>query len=525
MFSEPYLTGLIFKTYEHIQKGTLPDGSYGEGFGYYGFSMQTWAELLPSLENALNIDLSASLNGSYQEPIWSGIIKDKYTFYFGDSGSNLAPIPNFAWLLPRYRDPLLGWLYNFLKKDETLMDVLYDTENVPQDDPFDENPVRLFRDVGTTVFKSGWEKDDFVFVMRTGPFFNHQHFDQGTFWFADYGSIFIEERHGSTYDNTPYYRPWYTKPVAHSTILIDDNHQSQRGGDPLNFAEGFHEHAFVDHFLDGEFAAFSSGDIGKLYRGKVKDLKRNVLYIKPRTVLMLDTIVPSEHYADVDVSLLYQTTYLKDITPGKQKSTITKDGNTLNILHLYPEHMEVKSVQTPHYFYTLRNTKPLVKEGMLTVTTRTNRTPLVIGNLLTATRGCAPEVTIEYGEGFVFGTARDVPFAFTTKLNAVYKINGISTDALAITWKENTIFAAQCKKLNRNGALLLESQEPVTCEISPGTIKYYVSKESEVLLGVKPRPVKLIVNGKPVKDYKYEPERRAVKVKLPAGEGTVEFDY
>ena len=114
------------------------------------------------------------------------------------------------------------------------------------------------------MFKSGWEPDDFVFVMRTGPFINHQHMDQGSFWLSSGGSTFIEERHRSTYYEDPLYQPWYTQPVAHSTILINHNHQSQRMGDLLWHVDGFKDYAFVTHFLNGKDAAFSSGDIGRL---------------------------------------------------------------------------------------------------------------------------------------------------------------------------------------------------------------------------------------------------------------------
>ncbi|MBT4482766.1 MAG: hypothetical protein HOC71_03710, partial [Candidatus Latescibacteria bacterium] len=161
---EPYFTGAIFKDYELIQKTLDRDGAYGEGYGYYNFSMDSWSESLPAVENVFKVDMSGRLNGSYKELIWAGLVKEKKNFYFGDSGGGLGPLTNWAWLLPKYRDPLLGWFYNFMKRSETFMDVLYETEDVPRDDPFDENPVKIFRDVGTTVFKSGWEPDDFVFV-------------------------------------------------------------------------------------------------------------------------------------------------------------------------------------------------------------------------------------------------------------------------------------------------------------------------------------------------------------------------
>ncbi|MFC1574139.1 heparinase II/III family protein [Candidatus Latescibacterota bacterium] len=477
--------------------------------------------MLPSLERVFNIDLSAELDSTYLETVWAGTIKDKKGFYFGDSGPGFHPLSNFAWLLDKYHDPLLGWVYNFLKGPETFEDVLYDTKQVPQEDPFDKNPVRLFREIGTTVFKSGWEKDDFVFVMRTGPFFNHQHYDQGTFWFADRGITFIEERHGSIYDDAPYYRPWYTKPVAHSTILIDGNHQSQRGGDPLDFAEGFHDHAFVGHFLDGTNVSFVSGNIGRLYWGKVKDISRNVLYLKPRTLLMLDVVTPKNR--DRDVTLLYQTTYLKDINEGAEVSTITKDDKVLNIYHLTPDQREVTTAKTPHYYHTLRNTKPLVQEGMLTVTARTSGEPLIMANVLTTDINEKSDMSMKKGNGCVSLSIKGNDVVFSTKPQAVYTVNDMVTDALTVTIEGPRTFLALCTVFKVDGELVLKSAEPVTCELFPGGMKYYRNTEGEITVKTSSKPDAVSVNGVKTTGFRYEDNFNALTVNLPAGEGVVMF--
>ncbi len=380
-----------------------------------------------------------------------------------------------------------------------------------------ENPVTVFRDVGTTVFKSGWEPDDFVFVMRTGPFINHQHMDQGSFWLSASGNLFIEERHGSTYYEDPLYQPWYTQPVAHSTILINHNHQSQRTGDLLWHVDGFDDYAFVDHFLDGEKASFSSGSIGRLYWDTVRCLKRNVLYLKPETVLMIDTIVPAER--DVDVTLLYQTACLKDIIAGEKLSTLSNDGGKLFIRHLYPEYLNVKSVETPHYLYTLKNQNPLTKEGMLTVTARTSGIPLVMANLLTT----SSDITEYSGEGCISGMVDGTPYAFTTRPGFLYEINDVLTDALAFTSDDSKIFAAFCTSLSWNGYLLLKSNHPVTCEISPDVINYYHSVKDEVALGVSSKPVNITLNGERVSSFTYDAEQKTVIITLPSGMGTVTF--
>ncbi len=515
---EPYLTGAIMKDHQLIQYTLDRDGEYGEGYGYYNFSMLSWSKSLPAVENVFKVDMSAKLNGGYKGLIWAGRFTEKEVFYFGDSSGSLGPMTNWAWMLPKYKDPLLGYMYNYLKRDETFMDVLYETSDTPKKDPYDQNPVKLFKDVGTTVFKSGWGKDDFIFVLRTGPFVNHQHIDQGSFWLADRGSIFMEERHGSTYYDDPLYQPWYTQPVGHSTILIDDNHQSQRVGDLLWHVDGFDDYAYVWQFLDGKSAAFTSGDIGRLYWGKVKSLKRNVLYLKPRTLLMLDTAVPADK--DVDVTLLYQTLRLADIKAGADVSTITKDGNTLFIRHLSPTFVEAKAVETPHYLYTLRNANPFEREGMLTVKARTNGVPLVMANVLTTTTGAQPNITSVEGVNCVTGTVDGVPFMYSTRPGAVYTANGVSTDAAAVTGDQANTFAALSTTFSRGSTLVMESTNPVTFETSAAGFRYNTCRDCTLTLGAASRPATVTLNGKTV-PFTWNAEKSAVVLTISKGDGTV----
>src|SRR5690606_5197683 len=235
---------------------------------------------------------------------------------------------------------------------------------------------------------------------------NHQHIDQGSFWLADRGELFIEERPlaNSNYYDDPIYESWLTQPVGHSTILINGNHQSQRTGDhrSQSFAPGFDDHAFISHFLDGKHAAFVTGNIGRLYWGKVKELNRNALFLKPNTLLMLDVAVPAEE--DAAINLLYQVKRFEDILPDSRKSTITKNDATLHIMHLTPQSADVEAVKTPHYYRTLLNVRPLEWEGMLTVTAKTQGKPLVMANLFATTAtGGQPDVVTRAGDGFVQG--------------------------------------------------------------------------------------------------------------------------
>ncbi|SDM36031.1 Heparinase II/III-like protein [Daejeonella rubra] len=525
---EPYFTGGIIKYYKFINRVVdQKDGAWGEGYGYNNYSFSNMAYSLPSLDNVFKVDLTAPLVGSYNEFIWGGLIKDKMWFEYGDSNGSMVPATFWSFLLEKRREPRLSWFYNFMKTAETYEDVIFNLKGIPQDSPFDENPVKVFREVGTTVFKSGWEKDDFSFVMRSGAFYNHQHLDQGSFWLADKGVIFIEERHlkNSTYYDDPIYQSNLIQPVGHSTVLINDNEQSQRTGDHLYHAPGFNDHAYIANFLDGKDAAFSSGNIGKLYFDKVKDLSRNVLFIKPRTLLMLDTAVPSEK--DAKVTLLYQTAELEHIKAGKDVSNITKKGVTLNVMHLAPKAVETHAVETPHYLYTLQRERHLKKEGMLTISANTkNRQPLVMANLLT-TEGSdgVSEVITEEGDGFVSGVTSGKKFAFSTKPGKIYQVDGMETDAAAITWSnERTFIALATSFKSKNGSQAMSSTIPLSFEISAEGIMYAAGSAAKLSISSARKPGSVLLNGKSVRNFTYDSAKKQISIDVQAGEGVIKVN-
>jgi hypothetical protein len=96
----------------------------------------------------------------------------------------------------------------------------------------------------------------------------------------------------------------------------------------------------------------------------------------------------------------------------------------------------------------------------------------------------------------------------------------MQTDAVAVTWKGGGVFAARCTKLSKGGQVLVQSAQPLTCEISGGTVKYYHGVDDEVSLGVSAKPKSVTVNGVAAK-FSHDAAAGLVKVALPKGEGTV----
>ena len=231
---------------------------------------------------------------------------------------------------------------------------------------------------------------------------------------------------------------------------------------------------------------------------------------------MLDTAASNGR--DIDVTLLYQAVRLKDIVADNACSRINKGANTLHILHLNPERPKVAAEEVPHYIFTVKDaSKPLEREGMLTLTARTEGKPVVIANLLTVTPGAAPGVHTERHEGCIAGVASGKPFAFSTNPGARYDALGVSTDALAITGDESRLFCALATVVEKKGKILLGVAEPATFEIEPGRVKICLSKPAKVRIGVRERLVGLTVNGRNAPFF-HDRKAGIVQVELEAGE-------
>ena len=239
---------------------------------------------------------------------------------------------------------------------------------------------------------------------------------------------------------------------------------------------------------------------------------------------MLDLAIPSEE--DAELTLLYQTAHLKDIKAGKEASSIVKDDVTLQILHLAPANMEVKAVETPHYLRTLQSGKPLEREGMLTVTGETHGEPLVIANLLgTDLPSNRPPISTTLGEGFIAGTTSSHNFAFSTKPGKPYAVAQFSTDALAITWDDEKIFAAKAKTYQDSNIEVM-SDAPITFEFSSdGTLSYYMERNGQLVIKLDKEVSAITMNDEKVDNSFHDSDSGIWNLTVAAGEGYISMMF
>jgi hypothetical protein len=154
---EPYFTGFILKEWKYINTIFGASGSYGEGYRYYNFAMQSFSKTLPMLKRVFNIDFAGPMENSYLETLWAGIPRANLAFTFGDSepslkkeaqaswiGSANGPMNSWAWLLAKTKDPVLSWLYNNVKDFDTINEVIHHAENIPSKNPDTLGNVKFF---------------------------------------------------------------------------------------------------------------------------------------------------------------------------------------------------------------------------------------------------------------------------------------------------------------------------------------------------------------------------------------------
>jgi hypothetical protein len=152
-------------------------------------------------------------------------------------------------------------------------------------------PSQIFPGRGSAVLRSGWLPQDTVISLRVGPWFNHEHHDQGSFRVAAFGEELIAEAGYAAYYQDPHFPDFFSQAPAHNTVIIDDDAFSQGDYDGRywpqfqNFAR-FASHVFspgID-YLSAELApAYNEG-------AQITRLRREYLFVKPAILIVHDRI-------------------------------------------------------------------------------------------------------------------------------------------------------------------------------------------------------------------------------------------
>ncbi len=300
----PALAGLTV-AYERLLAGLFPgDGSEAEPAGYENFAMEGLSWGMASL-HALDIRPRGYEN--MMQAFWwlrYAQVRPDLLLDTGDFDGELKGHSGYAWGAEFSGDPSLQAFYQ-TATDLSLMGVLqlHDTGRTLEEAPGlldlvcctrtvqapPAPPSRIFPGRGSAVLRSGWGPQDTVISIRVGPWFNHEHHDQGSFRVASQGEELIAEAGYANYYQDPYYPSYFTQAAGHNTVLLDGDAFSQQDYDG-RYWPGFTSYAkFAGHvFSPG--ADYLSADLAPAYNdgAQLSRLTRNYVFIKPGILIVHD---------------------------------------------------------------------------------------------------------------------------------------------------------------------------------------------------------------------------------------------
>jgi hypothetical protein len=330
----PALAELIV-AYEGLLDGLFPgDGSEAEPAGYDDFAMEGMSWGMAAL-HALGIR-PRGFEKMMQAFWWLRYarVRPDLVLDSGDTGPELRGLSGYAWGAEFVGDPALRAFYD-TATDSSLMSVfglpaaggLQPVARArgeppgfldlvccthPAVTPPEAPPSRVFPGRGSAVLRSGWNPLDTVISIRVGPWFNHEHHDQGSFRIAAYGEEIVAEAGYAEYYRDPHYPDFFTQAPAHNTVIIDDDPFSQKDYDGRYWPQ-FQDFAKFERHVLSPGIDYLSADLAPAYGdgGQVDRLTREYLFVKPTILIVHDR---------VEAASPHGYSWLLHVPPGAQAS-------------------------------------------------------------------------------------------------------------------------------------------------------------------------------------------------------------
>ncbi len=315
--------------YERLLHGLFPgDGSEAEPAGYENFAMEGLSWGMAAL-HALNVrphgyeDMMQGFWWLEYAQVRPDLLLDT-----GDFDGELKGHSGYAWGAEFAGDPSLQAFYQ-TATDLSLMGVIevHDTGRALEEapglldlvcctrtvSPSPVPPSRIFPVRGSAVLRSGWTPDDTVISIRVGPWFNHEHHDQGSFQVAAYGEKLIAEAGYANYYQDPFYPLYFTQAAGHNTLVLDGDAFSQEDYDGRYWPAFKNFAKFTGHvFSPG--ADYLSADLAPAYAdgAQLSRLTRDYVFVKPSIFVVHDRVESAAPHA---------YTWLLHIPPDAQTGT------------------------------------------------------------------------------------------------------------------------------------------------------------------------------------------------------------
>ncbi len=530
---EPYFSGMILKLKALIDNAVGDDGGYGEGLSYLLHALHLTSQVMPALNNNYNVEFPEKLNKIFDSIFYQINPKTHDLYDFGDtlSGNKLHlhtkislntrqsliynSISHMVYLIKKYKNPYMKWIYDFAPLASDL-DILFYPDNVKEKQPPLPPKLKTFKDTGIVSIRDRNSDKDFFFVMHCGPFYNHNHFDQGTFFLSYDGENYITEAGKTDYYLDPWYNSFFIQPIGHNTILINDNPESQNHGDFLKDVKEWKDYAKIESSAEFENEAFVSCNLSKVYRKNTDKVIRNVLYLKPNIIILEDIIKPVKN--SQKASLLFHPLYKKDLSIDNGIIRIKRAKNSLYIKTVNSENIKYSILKRPPTLVEVTSLKDpiLLKErGYLKIDKNFNGKPVSFLNILTFEKAQLKSLNLKNYDNYqkLHLKGREI---FIKKSGGKFiSFNGIISDSNFIIKDKNRWIFMYAKTIALKNIIKISSYNKVfsKIELEDNLIKININSPEKTELYIKTfkRISKIIFNKEKIKVQK------DIKLKLSSG--------
>lgn len=534
---EPYLSGILAKTKQFIDRTMLPEGSYNEPYTYQEMGYRELVEFLYSLERNFGVDYTSTtyLKEFYQYPIYVTQAKDGAYQDLGDVSHtyNFTQQP-MQWLVYKMKDP---FMYKYVKPAWEsgkarggIIPYLWYTEGIK---PIGRETLPLakhFECRGHLVSRTSWEDSGSILIFKAGPNGNHFHADQGTILLSHNGEELLSDAgHSSDYYANLYFPGYYTQAVGHNVMLVDMNAESQAVGDFENGIAALRNYPKMIHAFAGNNASAAEGDLTSVYKGKVSKYTRTLLSSKNGPIFLFDQVKSPDAHS-------YNWLFHAEHTNGK--SSITYSGNRMTINRPHARlTMDVLSPET--LTHRIRNSDR--DESFIAISSEKMKDARFLAVLMPESKPSSGDYTPRSqakridSNGWIGAVLNDSKADyygfFRSDMSSSAAVQGFKTDAsrftATVSGGKMTEAYLEGKSLEGYGlGLNLTSQASASVVVlTSGTELEIKSAGSNtlVLSGIS-KPGAVSLNGSNSMNWKYDQANRAMTISVPAGQSKISIN-
>ena len=305
-----------------------PDGSWNEGPGYWGYTLQYTSFYLAALQSALGTMMGLDQTPGLAE---AGLFRIAFigptgkVFNFADAGDGAGSAPAMFWLARTFQKPVCAW----------------DERRRMRSNPFDllwfspegQGPaasglplLKLFRRDNIVFFRSAWEDPGALWIGFKGGdnAANHSHLDLGSFVLDALGERWAVDLGPDDYNLPGYFgdKRWAyyrLRTESHSTLLINNENQPPNANAPIV--------AFWASGAEGRAVA----DISQGYPA-ARSVLRGVAMIGGKRIIIQDEVD-----ADVPVEVVWGMMTRAKVTPTGRRAVLEQKGKRLQLDILGPD--------------------------------------------------------------------------------------------------------------------------------------------------------------------------------------------